>query len=263
MKIQIQNIKCKNIRYLDYKAQKDRNNLRDLKKICIVRLNCNSIDVDVLKANTKYYNVKTEYFKANGRDSLFVDLIGKNHDIIRLFIKYNNILDGLTYKEQDMLKYIKNNSYISKKYNYYDDIPDNEYGIYEPIKEIDDYNNYDNYYNQSVFKNKRINYDNKNNIKQDVVSKILEQACNLITDFKLSVIDEKINCFKDNKLDYIAIFNYMIGKKEKKLKTYYKVAQNEGVTYNNYNEFIKCVVCYGASYPKNNRFWREVKRELY
>ena len=55
----------------------------------------------------------------------------------------------------------------------------------------------------------------------------------------------------------------MIEKKKKKKKTYYKVAKKEVATYNNYNEFIKCVVCYGASHPTNNRFWREIKRELY
>lgn len=79
----------------------------------------------------------------------------------------------------------------------------------------------------------------------------------------MSVIDKKIQCFNNNRLDCIAIFNYMIGKKENKLKTYYKVAQNEGATYKSYNEFIKSVVCYGANHIDNNRFWREIKRELY
>ena len=136
MQIKISNVKCKNITYLDNRKKKNRNTLRDLKKLCIVRLNCNSIDLDVLKANTKYYNVKTEYFKAKGRDTLFVDLIGENHDIIRLFIKYNTILNGITYKEKVMLDNIQSNSYITKKYNFYDDIPDAEYGIYEPVSTI-------------------------------------------------------------------------------------------------------------------------------
>ena len=134
--------------------------------------------------------------------------------------------------------------------------------IYLPNEQVDYYGDYDNYNNQDMFYTKRINYE-KNNIKQDVVSKILKKACNLITDFKLSVIDKKIKCFENNKLDCIAIFNYMIGKKENKLKTYYKVAKKEGATYNSYNDFIKSVVYYGANHIDNNRFWREIKRELY
>ena len=215
--MKISNIKCKNITYLDYKAQTNRNTLKDLRKLCVVRLNCNSIDLDVLKANTKYYNVKTEYFKANGRDTLFVDLIGENHDIIRLFIKYNTILKGLTYQEKHLLNQIRTSSYVTKKYNFSEDITleDEEklFKIYLPNEQVDYYNDYYNYNNQETFYTKRINYD-RNNIKEDVVSKVLNKSCNLITDFKLSVIDKKINYSKDNR--FATIFKYMIGKKEKK-----------------------------------------------
>lgn len=256
MQIQISNIKCKNITYLDYKARTNRNTLRDLKKLCIVRLNCNSIDLDVLKTNTKYYNVKTEYFKAKWRDSLFVDLIGKNHDIIRLFNKYNNILNGLTYKEQKQLNYIKDNSYITKKYNCYDDVLDSEYGVYEPINTVDNYNDYDNYHNQSFFKNKRINYNKNNNIKQDVVTKTLEKACNLITSFKLSNTNIDLN----SDTLFIDVFNYRLKVCSFKLHNNYHRVKN---TYDSYEDFIKYMVYYGASHHSNQRFWQEVKRELY
>lgn len=254
MKIQISNIKCKNITYLDHRAQKDRNSLRDLKKLCIVRLNCNSIDLDVLKANTKYYNVKTEYFKANGRDTLFVDIIGDNHDIIRLFTKYNTILNGITYKEQTMINYIRDNSYVSKKYNCYDDITDSEYGYYEPIQKVDDYNDYYNYNNQTIFFNKRINYDNKNNIKQDVITKTLERACTLITSFKFSQTNIPINS------TFIDIFKYRLKACSFKLHNHYHRVKSN---YDSYEEFIKYVVFYGANHHSNQRFWEKIKRELY
>ena len=257
--MKISNIKCKNITYLDYKAQTNRNTLKDLRKLCVVRLNCNSIDLDVLKANTKYYNVKTEYFKANGRDTLFVDLIGENHDIIRLFIKYNTILKGLTYQEKHLLNQIRTSSYVTKKYNFSEDITleDEEklFKIYLPNEQVDYYDDYDNFYNQSVFKNKRINYNKKDIKKQDVITKTLEQACKLITDFKLSNTPIKINSntFKD-------IFNYRLKVCSFKLhNNYHRVKSN----YDSYEEFIKYVVFYGASHYSNQRFWEKIKRELY
>ena len=265
MQINIDNLKIETIDYIDSRGYNHpKKGIRDLKKIVSVKFNTNSILVDVLKHQLKYYPyIKANWYKGKNTDSLFLELIGVNHQLIQLFNRYNKILSSITYKEQQQLNYIRDNSYITKKYSCYDDVLDNEYGVYEPINTVDNYNDYDNCYNQSFFKNKRINYDKNQNIKKDVVTKTLEQACKLITDFKLSVIDKKINCFKNNKLDCIAIFNYMIGKKDKKLKTYYKVAKKEKATYNNYNEFIKCVVCYGASHPTNNRFWQIIKRELY
>lgn len=231
-----------------------------------ISFSANSIDFKLLNSLTPYYKVKKVIYKGKNTDSLFIRVNGTGKNLIKLFSRYNKILHGLTYQEKNLLEKIRKNSYITKKYNFSDDITlDDEkelFKIYLPSEQIDYYNDYDNYNNQDMFYTKRVKYE-KNNIKKDVVSKTLEQACNLITDFKLSVIDKKIKCFKNNKLDCIAIFNYMIGKKENKLKTYYKVAKKEGATYNNYKEFIKCVVCYGASHLKNNRFWKEVKRELY
>lgn len=231
-----------------------------------ISFSANSIDFKLLNSLTPYYKVKKVIYKGKNTDSLFIRVSGTGKNLIKLFTRYNKILKGLTYQEKNLLEKIRKNSYITKKYNFSDDITlDDEkelFKIYLPSEQIDYYNDYDNYNNQNMFYTKRIKYE-KNNIKKDVVTKTLEQACNLITNFKLSVIDKKIKCFKNNKLDCIAIFNYMIGKKENKLKTYYQVAKKEGATYNNYNEFIKCVVCYGASHPTNNRFWQIIKRELY
>lgn len=232
-----------------------------------ISFSANTIDFKLLNSLTPYYKVKKVIYKGKNTDSLFIRVSGTGKKLIKLFARYNKILHGLTYQEKNLLEKIKNNSYITKKYNFYDDVTIQDeielFKVYLPSEQVDTYDDYYNYNNQDMFYTKRINYE-KNNIKKDVVSKILEKATEIITNFKLSVIDEKIKCFKDNnKIDCVEIFNYMINKKEKKLKKYYKVAKNEKATYNNYNDFIKSVVCYGAHHIDNNRFWREIKRELY
>lgn len=241
--------------------------IKSNEKYYSISFSANSIDFKLLNSLTPYYKVKKMIYKGKNTDSLFIRVSGTGKNLIKLFSRYNKILKGLTHQEQTLLKNIKKNSYITKKYNFSDEITLEDerelFKIYLPNEQVDYYNDYDNYHNQDMFYTKRINYQ-ANNIKEDVVAKILKEATKIITDFKLSVIDKKIKCFKDNnKLDCVTIFSYMIEKKERKLKTYYKVAQKEGATYDNYNEFIKCVVCYGTNHINNNRFWREIKRELY
>lgn len=230
-----------------------------------ISFSTNTIDFKLLNSLIPYYKVRKVIYKGKGTDSLFIRVSGTGKNLIKLFGKYNKILKGLTYQEKNLLKNIRNNSYISKKYDFIDDTLNEEelFKIYLPNEQVDYYNDYYNYNNQETFYTKRINYET-NNIKKDIVSKILEQATETITDFKLSVIDKKIKCFtSNNKLDCTAIFNYMVEKKQKKLHTYYKVAKKEKATYNDYQDFIKSVVCYGTNHIPNNRFWREVKRELY
>lgn len=256
MRINIDNVKMETIEYIDerlYRHHKD--GLRDLKKLVSVTFNTNSILLDVLKALLKYDEyVKIKYFKNNNTDSLFIKLTGTNHSLIKIFNKYNKILDGVTYKEQSMIKYIQDNSYISKKYNYYDNIPNSEYGIYETTT-TDTYNDYYNYNNQKIFKNKRIQYNNIKQIKQDIVTKTLNNACTLITDFKLSDTPIKLNS-----KTLTDIFNYRVKVCSFKLhNNYHRVKSN----YNSYEEFIKYMVYYGASHYNNQRFWSTVKRELY
>lgn len=226
----------------------------------------NSIDFKLLNSLIPYYKVRKVIYKGKNTDSLFIRVSGQGKNLLKLFNRYNKVLKGLTYQEEALLKKIKENSYISRKYNFSDDITLKEeqelFKIYLPNEQVDYYNDYDNYYNQEVFYTKRINY-NKNIIKEDTISKVLKQATKTITDFKLSVIDKKIKCFKNHKLDCTAIFNYMVEKKQKRLKIYYKVAKKEKATYNDYQDFIKSVVCYGTNHVPNNRFWREIKRELY
>lgn len=227
----------------------------------------NTIDFKLLNSLVPYYKVRKTIYKGKNTDALFIRVSGTGKNLIKLFSRYNKVLKGLTYQEEALLEKIRKNSYITKKYNFSDNVTLEDerelFKIYLPNEQVDYYNDYDNYHNQDMFYTKRINYQ-ANNIKEDIISKILKQATDIITDFKLSVIDKKIKCFKDNnKLDCPTIFKYRISKKERKLKTYYKVAKKEKATYNNFDEFIKCVVCYGTSHPTNNRFWQEVKRELY
>ena len=255
MQININNLKIETIDYIDGRGYKHpKKGIRDLKKVVSVKFNTNSILVDVLKHQLKYYPyIKANWYKGKNTDSLFLELIGVNHQLIRLFNKYNKILSGLTYKEQALLDNIKDNSYISKKYSYYDNILDNEYGYYEPIKETDNYNDYDNYNNQDMFYTKRINYEKPTYKKQDVVTKTLEKACKLITDFKFADIPVKSTSFKD-------IFNYRVKVCSFKLhNNYHRIKSN----YDSYEDFIKYVVFYGATHHSNQKFWEKVKRELY
>lgn len=251
--------------FITKNTNKDLKDLKSNEKYYSISFSTNTIDFKVLNSLIPYYRVKKTIYKGTNTDTLFIRVSGQGKNLIKLFGRYNKILKGLTYQEKKQLQKIREQSYITKKYNFSDEITikdeENLFKIYLPSEQIDTYNDYDNYHNQDMFYTKRINYEN--NIKKDVVAKILKKATDIILDFNLSTIDKKIKCFNNGKIDCIVIFNYMIEKKEKRLKTYYKVAKKEGATYNNYNEFIKCIVCYGTTQTLNNRFWREIKRELY
>lgn len=240
--------------------------LKNDEKYYSIVFSTNTIDFKLLNSLTPYYKVKKVIYKGKNTDTLFIRISGKGKNLLKLFNRYNKVLKGLTYQEKSLLKNIRNNSYVSKKYNFTDELTVQDeidlFKIYLPNEQTDNYNDYYNYNNQDTFYTKRIKY-NKQVIKTNTIDKVLQAACNTITDFKLSIIDKKIKCFKNNKVDCLIIFNYMIEKKNKKLKAYYKVAQKEKATYNDYQDFIKSVVCYGATQTLNNRFWREVKRELY
>lgn len=246
--------------------KKIKQDIKSNNKFYSISFSANTIDFKLLNNLIPYYRVKKVIYKGKNTDALFIRVSGQGKNLLKLFNRYNKVLKNLTYQEKALLEKIRKNSYITKKYNFSDDITLKDeidlFKIYLPNEQVDYYNDYDNHNNQQTFYTKRIKYDT-NNIKKDVISKILEKACNLITDFKLSVINKKIKCFNHNKLDCITIFNYMIEKKQKRLKNYYKVAKKEGAPYNSYTEFIKCVVCYGATQTINNRFWIEIKRELY
>lgn len=231
--------------------------LRDVRKDCTIVINTNSIDIDLIKSMLKYRkNIKKEWKKGKNTDSLFLYLTGDNYDLIRFINKYNKNLIGLTYKEKKQLNNIRKNSYISLKYSFKAPT-EQEYGYYEPIKESDNYNDYDNIKNQSIFYNKRINYEKiDKKTKTNIVDSTLKHCTDLITDFKLSDLQVDLT----NGIPFIEIFNKRIKACDYRLKRNYWRVQK---TYNNYQDFIKSVVCYGTNHVPNNKFWQIVKRELY
>ena len=225
-----------------------------------VSFSANTIDFKLLNSLIRYYKVRKIIYKGRGTDSLFIRVGGTGKNLLKLFNRYNKVLRGLTHQEEALLKKIRNNSYVTKKYNFSDNITLEEekelFKIYLPNEQVDYYNDYDNYHNQEVFYTKRIDYNKKDNIKQDVITKTLEQACKLITDFKLSNTPIKINSdtlFED-------IFNYRLKVCSFKLHNHYHRIKSN---YDSYEEFIKYIVFYGANHHSNQRFWEKIKRELY
>lgn len=234
--------------------------LVDKAKNCSIIINTNSLDINLIKSMLKYRkNIKYQWKKGYSTDSLFLRIYGKNHNIIAFLKKYNDNLIGLTYQERKQLDKIKENSYITKKYNFSNDITmedeENLFKIYLPDEQVDSYADYCNVNNQEVFYNKRINY-NKTEKKMEVIDETLNHCIEILDDFKLS----DLNLDVSNEIPFIEIFNKRIKACEYRLKRNYWRVQDR---YKDYDEFIKSVVCYGATHIKNNRYWRIIKRELY
>lgn len=228
--------------------------LIDRRKNCTIVLNSNSLDIDLIKSMLKYRKkLNYQWKKGKNTDSLFLYIQGDNHEIIKFLKKYNNNLIGLTYKEKKELNNIRKNSYISLKYSF-KAITDNEYGYYEPIKETDNYNDYDNIKNQSVFYNKRINYE-KTEKNMKTIDTTLNHCINILNNFKLS----DLNVDLSNGIPFIEIFNKRLKACEYRLKRNYWRVQDR---YINYDDFIKSIVHYGASHHRG-RWWQIIKRELY
>ena len=233
--------------------------LVDKAKNCSIVINTNSLEIGLIKSMLKYRkNINYQWKKGYSTDSLFLRIYGKNHDIIAFLKKYNDNLIGLTYQEKKQLDKIRKNSYITKKYNFSDEITieDEEdlFKIYLPSEQIDTYDDYYNYNNQRIFYAKRINY-NKTYKKMEIIDETLKHCIEMIEDFKLS--DLKVNL--SNGIPFIEIFNKRIKACEYRLKrNYYRVEDR----YTDYNDFIKSIVYYGASHYKG-KWWQIIKRELY
>lgn len=252
--IKIDTLKVKNHhQHNSFNAAGMNNQLRDIRKNCTIVINTNSIDIDLIKSMLKYRNIKKEWKKGKNTDSLFLYLTGDNHTLIRFINKYNKNLIGLTYKERQQLDKVRKNSYITQKYSFKAPT-DQEYGYYEP--KTNNYND-DNFKNQSIFYNKRINYEKiDKKTKTNIVDSTLKHCTDLITDFKLS--DLQLNL--TDGIPFIDIFNKRIKACDYRLKRNYWRVQKR---YSNYQDFIKSIVYYGTLHQKNNRFWQIVKRELY
>lgn len=231
--------------------------LVDKAKNCSIVINTNSLEIDLIKSMLKYRkNIEYQWKKGYSTDSLFLRIYGKNHDIIAFLKKYNNNLIGLTYQEKRLLNNIKEKSYITKKYNFSDDVEEEElFKVYLPNEQVDSYNDYDNIKNQSVFYNKRINYE-KTEKNIQTIDITLQHCIDMLDDFKLS----DLNVDLSNGIPFMEIFHKRIKACEYRLKRNYWRVQDR---YKNYDDFIKSIVCYGAIQTKNNRYWQIIKRELY
>lgn len=231
--------------------------LVDKAKNCSIVINTNSLEIDLIKSMLKYRkNIKYQWKKGYSTDSLFLRIYGKNHDIIAFLKKYNDNLIGLTYQEKKLLNNVKQKSYISKKYNFSDDVEEEElFKIYLPNEQVDSYNDYDNIKNQSVFYNKRINYE-KTEKNIQTIDITLQHCIDMLDDFKLS----DLNVDLSNGIPFMEIFHKRIKACEYRLKRNYWRVQDR---YKNYDDFIKSIVCYGTIQTKNNRYWQIIKRELY
>lgn len=231
--------------------------LVDKAKNCSIVINTNSLEIDLIKSMLKYRkNIEYQWKKGYSTDSLFLRIYGKNHDIIAFLKKYNNNLIGLTYQEKRLLNNIKEKSYITKKYNFSDDVEEEElFKIYLPNEQVDSYNDYDNIKNQSVFYNKRINYE-KTEKNIQTIDITLQHCIDMLNDFKLS----DLNVDLSNGIPFMEIFHKRIKACEYRLKRNYWRVQDR---YKNYDDFIKSIVCYGTIQTKNNRYWQIIKRELY
>ena len=238
------------------KIKQDRKNDE---KYYSISFSANTVDFKLLNSLAPYYKVKKVIYKGKNTDTLFIRIGGQGKDLLRVFNRYNKILKNLTYQEKNLLKYIKNNSYISKKYNFCDDITlDDEkelFKIYLPNEQVDYYNDYYNFNNQDIFYTKRINYE-KTEKNIQTIDITLQHCIDMLDDFKLSDLSVDLS----NGIPFMEIFHKRIKACEYRLKRNYWRVQDR---YKDYDDFIKSIVCYGTTQTKNNRYWQIIKRELY
>ena len=238
------------------KIKQDRKNDE---KYYSISFSANTVDFKLLNSLAPYYKVKKVIYKGKNTDTLFIRIGGQGKDLLRVFNRYNKILKNLTYQEKNLLKYIKNNSYISKKYNFCDDITlDDEkelFKIYLPNEQVDYYNDYYNFNNQDIFYTKRINYE-KTEKNIQTIDITLQHCIDMLDDFKLSDLSVDLS----NGIPFMEIFHKRIKACEYRLKRNYLRVQDR---YKDYDDFIKSIVCYGTTQTKNNRYWQIIKRELY
>lgn len=216
-------------------------------------------NVNLFKKLLRYYKIPYKYFNGIGTDKLFIGLIFANKKqkkaYKRMVTKYNHF-KKLTVAERQELKKIRNGYYLSKKY-LDNEITDAEYGIYEPLNQYSDYwNNKDcsNWDNLS----KGIKYDKKtfdnvfgenrpNKVYKSQIDQILEYLCKFISN----------STFKGNSYE---VYKKMVKLNEDKIIKHMEYLKDN--PYDDLNEFLECMIRYGATHSENNNFWREVQKEL-
>ena len=223
-------------------------------------------DVDILGNNKErflkllnFHKVPYKYFNGKHTDKLFIGVILSNKrdkKAFKRFLKKNKNFIGLTKAEKTELRQIRKGYYLSKKY--LDNEPtDSEYGIYEPLNQ---YSNYWSNKNCSEWEQlqKGIKYNKRTfedvfgesrpeNVYKAQIDKILEYLCEFISN----------STFKGDSLE---IYKKMVTLNKDKIKKHMGYLKDN--PYNDLNQFLECIVRYGATHTENNNFWREVQKGL-
>lgn len=216
-------------------------------------------NIDLFKKVLKYYNIPYKYFNGIGTDKLFIGLIFANKKqkkaYKRMITRYNHF-KKLTKAEKEQLRNIKNGYYLSKKY-LDNEITDAEYGIYEPLHQYSDYYNnkdcseWDNLskgikYNKKTF-NDVFNENKPEKVYKAQIDQIFEYLCKFLSESTIKGTSYEI-------------YKQMIRLHEQKIIRHMNYLKDN--PYDDLNEFLECMVRYGATHSENNNFWREVHKEL-
>lgn len=214
-------------------------------------------NIDLFKKVLKYYNIPYKYFNGIGTDKLFIGLIfetKKQKKAYKRMLKKYKHFKKLTVAEKKELKNIRRGYYLSQKY--LNKEPGDEYGIYEPLEYSDYWANKD----CSEFEQlqKGVKYDKKTfnvvfeekepqKTYKSQIDQILEYLCKFISN----------STFEG---DSFQVYKKMVKLNEKKIRKNMGYLKNN--PYDNLNEFLECIVRYGATHTENSGFWREVQKEL-
>lgn len=216
-------------------------------------------NIDLFKKLLRYYKIPYRYFNGKNTDKLFIGLIFINKKqkkaYKRMVTRYSNF-KKLTRAEQQELRQIRKGYYLSKKY--LNNKPtDAEYGIYEPLEQYSDFwSNKDCSEWEKL--QKGIKYDKKtfdvvfekNELKKTYksqIDQILEYLCKFISNSTLEG-------------DNYQIYKKMVTLHKDKIKKHMDYLKDN--PYDNLNDFLECMVLYGASHYENQNFWKEVQKEL-
>lgn len=216
-------------------------------------------NIDLFKKLLRYYNIPYKYFNGVGTDKLFIGLIfttkKQKRSYKKMITRYNHF-KKLTRAEQKELRDIRNGYYLSKKY-LDKEITDAEYGIYEPLEQYSDYfnnkdcSNWDNLskgikYNKKTFKD--VFYENINKkVYKAQIDQIFEYLCKFLSNSTIKGTSYEV-------------YKEMIRLNEDKIKRHMDYLKDN--PYDDLNEFLECMVRYGATHTENQSFWREVQKEL-
>ena len=214
-------------------------------------------NVELFKKLLRYYKIPYKYFNGENTDKLFIGLIFSNKKQKKAYKRMiRRQSKKLTIAEKQELKQIRQGYYLSKKY--LNEEPTNtEYGIYEPL---DQYSNYWTNKDCSEWDtlNRGIKYNKKTfdmvfggtepkKTYKSQIDQILEYLCKFISN----------STFTGNSYE---IYTKMIELNKEKIRKHMDYLKDN--PYKDVNEFLECMVRYGATHTENQSFWKEVQKEL-